>query len=282
MSDLSSNEKGNQLEAAVRSIETSIFNEAPSLREKPVRIEPRKIVTTDGVRHEIDLFVTVHVAKDSDSIFIFECKNWKDAVDKNEIIIFSEKIKSVDAQTGFFVARSYTKDALAQAEKDSRVRILYFDEKDPRQTPSSVIFRIYKEDSASLKLSLQRRSNSDTGEKKSMYKPSIVYKGDNKTYDEYCRDWANAVHKESVEKLDKNKLDDGNHRRSVTWKREHLENELLVDGEDMASSEMTLTFEFTLFSPIVQTDFEIETRGRSISFEPHTVGGFSVERLTIT
>src|SRR5689334_20905416 len=63
----------------------------------------------------------VGVAKGYTVTFIFECKNWEDAVGKNEIIIFSEKIDAVSAQRGYFVAKSFTRDAEAQALKDPRM-----------------------------------------------------------------------------------------------------------------------------------------------------------------
>jgi hypothetical protein len=62
---------------------------------------------------------------------VFECKNWQDKVGKNDIIVFSEKVKATNAQRGFFVAKSFTKDAVAQAEKDPRLELLTAAELDP-------------------------------------------------------------------------------------------------------------------------------------------------------
>jgi hypothetical protein len=108
---MGSHEKGLGLELAVHAIENMILASSPALREKVFTIEPRKKVNVDGVHHEIDIFVSVEVAKGYTAVFIFECKNWEAAVNKNEIIVFSEKIKEVGAQQGYFVAKSFTKDA---------------------------------------------------------------------------------------------------------------------------------------------------------------------------
>lgn len=116
-------EKGRALEEAVSSIERLILESSPMYNEQTFRIEPRKIVIVDDVRHEIDLYVTCDLGPGYTSTFIFECKNWKERVGKNEIIIFSEKIAATRAQTGFFVARDFTRDAVAQASKDPRLQL---------------------------------------------------------------------------------------------------------------------------------------------------------------
>src|ERR1017187_6496765 len=116
--------KGHQLEEAVRAIEETILRQSPGLKEGAFRIESRKLIYADGVKHEIDLWVSVEIAKGYKSIFVFECKNWEDKVSKNEIIVFCEKIDVTSAQKGFFVAKSFTRDAVAQAAKDARIQLL--------------------------------------------------------------------------------------------------------------------------------------------------------------
>jgi hypothetical protein len=122
---LTSQQKGNSLESAVRAIETAILRQVPGYHEKTFRIEGnKKIKTGQGVRHEIDIWVNVEIAVGYTATFIFECKNWKANVGKNDIVDFAEKIKVAQAQKGFFVAKSLTRDAKAQAKSDSRIEIL--------------------------------------------------------------------------------------------------------------------------------------------------------------
>src|SRR5258708_31832469 len=83
------------------------------------------------VGHEIDFYLTADLAPGYKPIFIFECKNWKEAVGKNEIIIFSEKIDVSRATSGCFVAKSYTSDAVNQAKQAPRITLLLASEYDP-------------------------------------------------------------------------------------------------------------------------------------------------------
>lgn len=117
-------EKGDSLEKAVSLIQEAILQADPSLKGIKFSIERKRIVSIAGTRHEIDVWVETHPVSRFKSIFIFECKNWQKPVGKNDVIIFSEKIKVVGANRGFLVAHRFTKDAVAQAKSDSRLEIL--------------------------------------------------------------------------------------------------------------------------------------------------------------
>ena len=88
--------KGDSLEAAVHSIEETILRLAPGFAEGTFKILNKQVVVTQGVRHEIDLFVVASMPTGYESTFIFECKNWQSKVGKNEIIVFSENLTSVE------------------------------------------------------------------------------------------------------------------------------------------------------------------------------------------
>ena len=124
MSKSDARQKGDDLEKAVHAIEDTILKIAPGFAEGTFRIESKRIISLEGVRHEIDLFVTAALPNGYQAVFVFECKNWADKVGKNEVIVFSEKVKAATAQKGFFVARAFTKDAKAQAAKDPRIQLL--------------------------------------------------------------------------------------------------------------------------------------------------------------
>src|SRR5689334_20400683 len=98
---MDAHEKGDALEQAVRGIETAILRCFPGYSESTFRIDSKQLVEIDGVRHEIDVYVTVALGPGYQPVFIFECKNWKDKVSKNDIIVFSEKIRATNAQHGF-------------------------------------------------------------------------------------------------------------------------------------------------------------------------------------
>lgn len=106
----SNNEKGRQLEQAVEAIE----NIAQRIGIPPgslVTVLPRKIIFTNGVKHEIDLWVEV----DGRLSLIIECKNWAKTVGKNEVIVFAEKLRVTKAEKGIVIGRRFSKYAAAQA-----------------------------------------------------------------------------------------------------------------------------------------------------------------------
>jgi len=121
-------QKGSALEGAVLTIESAILRASPAYSDKAFKIKARHIATVDDVRHEVDIWVKVDLGPGYSSVFLFECKNWSNKVEKNEVIIFSEKVRVLGAQRGFFVAREYTKDARAQAALDTRVELMDVEE----------------------------------------------------------------------------------------------------------------------------------------------------------
>ena len=87
---------GQDLERSVEMIERLILQSSSGLSEATFRIRNRVILAVGGVHHEVDVWVDIDHGRGYDSIFIFECKNWKGnrKVGKNDIIVFSEKIKA--------------------------------------------------------------------------------------------------------------------------------------------------------------------------------------------
>jgi hypothetical protein len=126
------------LEDAVQILEKAILRESVSYADKAFQFEPKKIILVDGVRHEIDLYVSVDHGNGYTAIFIFECKNWKKKIGKSHIIEFSEKVKIAPAQKGFFVAKSFTRYARAQAKKDPRIELLCVKDLDLTEVPSFI------------------------------------------------------------------------------------------------------------------------------------------------
>jgi hypothetical protein len=118
-------EVGDRLERAVHAVETAILRSMGITEDDhAVTIRPKVKTKVDGVLHEIDLHVKLNFPRGYDTIFIFECRNRKDAVSKNDIIVFSEKIRAVNASKGFFVAKSFGEFAVAQARQDPRIELI--------------------------------------------------------------------------------------------------------------------------------------------------------------
>lgn len=118
-------EKGESLERAVEAIEHAVLKYEPSLKNVEYTITRRKIVFFEGANHEIDLHLEFHLAKHHNSVFIFECRNRKEKVDKNDVIILDEKAIACGAQKAFLIARSFTTGAEQKTESPrSRVVLL--------------------------------------------------------------------------------------------------------------------------------------------------------------
>lgn len=102
-------------------IQRAILDTEPSLRGTQFTIETNQHFTINGVRHEVDVLVKTLPASPYESVWIFECKNWKRTVGKNEPIVLAEKVKALRANRGFFVARRISKHAKAQLDQDKRL-----------------------------------------------------------------------------------------------------------------------------------------------------------------
>src|SRR6266852_7424166 len=151
-------DKGDALENAVAAIEEVILQSSVGMGRKPI-VEKKKIIIVNEVRHEIDVYVTADFAPDYKPIFIFECKNWKEAVGKNEIIIFSEKIDVSRATSGCFVAKSYTSDAVNQAKQDPRITLLLASEYDSQSGAETFQFFTRSPEMTKLDVTMFKRGS---------------------------------------------------------------------------------------------------------------------------
>lgn len=125
LQDKTNFEKGESLERAVEAIEHAVFKYEPSLKNVEYTITRRKIVFFEGANHEIDLHLEFHLAEHHNAVFIFECRNRREKVDKNDVVILDEKAIACGAQKAFLVARSFTKGAEQKSENPrSRVVLL--------------------------------------------------------------------------------------------------------------------------------------------------------------
>jgi hypothetical protein len=110
---ITSRQKGDELERAVRPIELAVLRRSPGYHEKTFRIEgKKKFESSAGVPHEVDIWVNVEVAAGYEATFIFECKNRARKVGKKEAADFARKIDDANAQRGFLVAATLTKGCI--------------------------------------------------------------------------------------------------------------------------------------------------------------------------
>ncbi len=123
-----SNEKGSALERATRAIEEMVIRSQPGLAQAPFSIEPNARIPCSGVLLEFDLLVRINQGSPYETHHVFECKNWRDPVDRNAVTIFGDKMEALGAARGTLIGRSFTKDAEIQAKKFKNLELVSFNE----------------------------------------------------------------------------------------------------------------------------------------------------------
>jgi|SRR5277367_2049081 len=262
-------EKGNALEAAVASIERYILDTSPGLKERPFLIESNKIVTVDGVRHEIDIFVTIDLGDGYKSVFIFECKNWRESVGKNELIIFAEKITVTQAQRGFFVAKSFTKDAEAQAATNPRISILIASEHDPTTAPLPFGFHGAIMTPVNFGATFYVRGADHSKFVPVNFDTAVAkLRGDVIDLRTYVGQWAEKATSEEVLSFRSERVPEGTYERTADGPREFVAGEFTLNDRDIERGELHVRYNVTVVRPAVVSYFEVESRGRVFSLAP--------------
>jgi hypothetical protein len=261
--------KGSDLEKAVELIEGAILSASPTLKGNAFAIQRRKIIVVDGVTHEIDVWVDIDSGKGYKSVFIFECKNWQDKVGKNEIIIFSEKIKAARAHRGFFVAMSFTTDAEAQCKLDPLMELLKAREASTvfSHVPVNVI--IHNVTRRHLDLVMDLRGGSPKGDD-----PSCVYRNEVTTLRK-CRDqWVNEIVHEALkpilQEVDQaiTAAQEGPRVRNEQKVLTFQPGELVIEGKNVSQCRLDVEIQIDFTPTRLIFQYEVETRGWSVSWEP--------------
>ena len=275
MESRNNQEKGDALEMAVTAIEHAILQEADNFRDKTFIIDAKKIVNVDGVRHEIDVWVEIQIADEYDPIYIFECKNWKNKVGKNDIIVFSEKIHAVGAAKGFFVATAFTADAEAQANKDQRVNLLLADE-GWFDNPIEVQLRLVCRQQPHHATFAVRPRNVEGRKTKKVENPTVTVNGEQTPADDFFQPLAREVIDATFAQFDDRDKELGIYDLTGECTKEFAKGELVIDGSDIESIECNVQFKVRVFYPRIRSYFDVERRGRFHRAEDFDVDGCKV------
>ncbi|MFK5948971.1 MAG: restriction endonuclease [Methylococcales bacterium] len=269
-------EKGNVLEEAVKAIEHAILQSSSGLEKDSFLIESKKIVIIDGVRHEIDVWAEIDHGKDYKSIFIFECKNWESSVGKNEIIIFSEKIDVVQAQKGFFVAKSFTKDAKAQAKKDKRITLLNATEYAVENIPMPFNFHFIekKDEHGDLTVEEKSHKNKKINKKRKLNLDRVkcILNNEEVNMTAYAQKWIKDCADNRLRSFPSANKEDGIYELDTDDLREFKDGELFIDDKEIERLKLKVTFKVRVVRPGIVSHYEVETRGRILSLAPIQVG----------
>jgi hypothetical protein len=118
-------EKGRFLEEKVAELLKAVFEYDPKLKTSDFYIKLNETLQVNGVPYQIDVWV--ETAKSSSfyrSVFIYECKNWREPVGKAEVSSLAKKVEALEATRGFLVAHRFTKHAHKLVESEPRIALL--------------------------------------------------------------------------------------------------------------------------------------------------------------
>lgn len=268
-------EKGDALHHAVLAIEQHILHTSPHLKNKNFIIQDKKIINAAGVHHEIDIFVSVESAPGYSAVYVFECKNWKDAVGKTEIIDFIEKIHCANAAHGYFVAKSFTKDAYAQAEKSSRLTLLVATEHDPTGLPIPGEFHTVASVVRNFEVTLFKRGCKPNSEFVSIEvdRATAIMNGTPINFKEFAVACANQTVSRDVLSFRTHTLPVGDYEREGVGTRVFQPGEFLVNEMDIELLDLRAHYTTTIYRPAVVWSFDVEKRGRVLGFAPVVLPG---------
>lgn len=259
-------DKGNALELAVRAIEIAILCASPSYNEKTFRIDSKRKILVDGVHHEIDIWVSVDLGDGYTAIFIFECKNWQEKVGKNEIIIFTEKIRSAQAQKGFFVARSFTSDAEAQAEKEPRIQLVHVSDLQIKDVPVPLGFHGITTEILNARVAMRVENTNEIATSSSVDLTAASFTIDEQPLDlnSYINDWIKEESNARTNRFRSEIVSEGFHSLSFEATRKFSDKRAIVNGKRMLQMDLDGEVRAQVTSATVVSHFDVETRGRVV------------------
>jgi Restriction endonuclease len=265
-------QKGNKLEKAVELIEHAILKTNPSLKEVTFVFEPKKIFIIDDIRHEIDLYVEIDLGHNYKSVFIFECKNWEEAVGKNEIIVFSEKIKATQAQRGYFIAKSFGKYAIAQAKLDLRIVLLKAGEL-PFEPFDLSNFHFIAPELKHIDINLGSKSfDPDNSPILNPSELTAELYGEPLNFLPYVNELGKSIMQERLDREPTGSLSQGTYDYEAEGEFDFEEGTLIVNGISIQKLKLGVKFSNAVLKPRLISSFDIESRGRIIQFESVIIG----------
>lgn len=270
-------DKGDALENAVAAIEEVILQSSIGMSRKPT-IEKKKIIIVNEVRHEIDVYVTADLAPGYKPTFIFECKNWREAVGKNEIIIFSEKIDASRAASGCFVAKSYTSDAVSQAKKDPRITLLLVAEHDPES--GEEVFQFFTRSPEMTKLDVTMFKPGATGLHATPIFPGtaeLKCSGQSVNLPTQLDIWSKMVCDDDLMAFFEEPVPAGIYHRIVNGELNFGPGQVFVNHEEVEKLAFHVEYKVTVTQVPVVSHFEVKSRGRCITFAPQLIGNDTMQ-----
>ncbi len=228
------------------------------------------------------MWVTVDIGRGYDSIFIFECKNWEDKVSKNEIIVFSEKINVAKAQKDFFVAKSFTKDAIAQAVKDHRIQLLTVADLPTVNVPIPFDLHYIMVEASTIELVFKEHAGAESElTSKRIEVKDVVFGGEKLGIQELSQKWADQVWAERARTFPSGTLPEGIYPVMAEGEMRFALNELAAEGHNIELVLYKCKFTVRVARPAIVSYFSVEGRGRAIQLAAVQFGAEGLIRGTL-
>lgn len=259
---MNARETGDILEQAVRDIECALLAMNPAVQTANYRVETKRVFVIEGVRHEVDVYVKIDFGAGYDTTVLFECKNWQHkAVGKNEIIVFSEKVKALSAPKGYFVARGFSRDAQAQAKQDKRISLLHASDTAPMWPQLEhihVLGRDYGDYTADVIFIAP--TGTAPGSTVPLSGVVVVEGSSYRSIDEFIRPLVDQLIVERLATEPTHELSVGSYRRKASLKL--LFSTAAVGDVAVAGLHLHVDFGFHIAWPAIESVFDVESRGR--------------------
>ena len=257
--------KGDSLEDAVRILESAILSLSPGYSESTFHIVPKKIICVDGVHHELDIWIGVEIALGYAATFIFECRNWKKKTEKDDVIVFIDKVVAAQAQTGFFVAKSFTSGAIAKAKTDRRIQLLRVSEVDFSSVPTALqYFHLIEQAEAHVEVNVNIKCERETGESLPLDLETAVFvlSGQACEMRQYIKEWSDNLLKATTNRFPSALKPQGSYTLPFEDVRSYPDNNTLLNGEVVENIKASGTVEVRIWRGELESRFEVENRGR--------------------
>lgn len=261
-------DKGRALEQAVKFIQEAILESSPEVAGKNFTIETNVREKFSGVTHEIDVLVRTNLKSDYEATWLFECKNWAVAVDKDVVTVLADKVETWNASKGFLVAKNITSGAEAQLRKHPRLGFIRCSEDFSGPLISVELTHIVT-DPLPFTIKIHFRDRLSTSEL-----PPLDYSK------MPCRRFGQPADflqliQDEVDKVTRKDLADRNNQYKhigTHWGHPHAlldfqDRELELNGFTVDSIELPLVYFVIHARAKICSKFELEGKGRFISFE---------------
>lgn len=257
--------KGDTLEDAVEMIYTQITKVHPPLSAAQLKIERKKLIFPGGVKREVDIYVSVDPGGGLESVFIFECKNWKKPVDANSITIFATKVAETNASKGFFVATAFSKDARREAEKYTRIELLEATSLPLQAGLFPAMHTLFRDPSKGVaKVEFFQKGFNKSKKRISVaiaLDSSCIYKGNTMPIMKLIEQITEEMIGEFTATYPSHRLEEGVYNHEKRKEYTFVDQELLVNDKEMQGMEVQLNFELMIVKPRTKAQFSIEGKG---------------------